>query len=284
MRRRKDKKMSKLKSNINFGISKEETCLLLLRHTAYRRGEFITDVYMQRENLSSKSPSNGDFKGESTDTWHGGGTSRSSVEVAVMAVERRGSIVRPCQGEKLTSSEGIETDKAKPFRISRQSLYAAYKKVSSNKGSGGVDGISMEAFVKDYKNHLYKLWNRMNSGSYMSPAVRLKEISKKGGGLRPLGIPTIADRIIQTVVKELMGQELEPLFDENSYGYRPGKSAIEAVGKAREMCWKYDWVIDFDIKGFFDNIPHELLMKAVRKHCKTRWILLYIERWLVAPL
>ena len=288
MRRRKDKMMSKLKSSINFGISKEVTCLPVLWHPAYRRRELITGVCMERENLSSrcegKSPSNGDCKGESTDAWHGGGTSRSSEEVAVMAVERRGSIVGPCRGEKLTSSGGIETDKAKPFSISRQSVYAAYKKVSSNKGSGGVDGISMEAFERDYKNHLYKLWNRMSSGSYIPPPVRLKEITKKGGGVRPLGIPTIADRIGQTVVKELLEQELEPLFDENSYGYRPGKSAIEAVGKTREMCWKYDWVIDLDIKGFFDNIPHGLLMKAVRKHCKTRWMLLYIERWLVAPL
>jgi RNA-directed DNA polymerase len=280
--------MSKPKSSINLGTIKEETCLPALGHPAYRRRELITGVYTEREKLSSrcegKTSSNRDCKRESADAWHGGGTSRSSEEAAVMAAEQRGSIVRPCQGEKLTSSGGIETDKAKPFSISRQSVYAAYRKVSSNNGSGGVDGISMEEFNKAYKNHLYKLWNRMGSGSYIPPAVRLKEIAKKGGGVRPLGIPTIADRVGQTVVKELLEQELEPLFDENSYGYRPGKSAIEAVGKAREMCWKYDWVVDLDIKGFFDNIPHGLLMKAVRKHCKVRWVLLYIERWLVAPL
>lgn len=117
----------------------------------------------------------------------------------------------------------------------------------------------------------------MSSGSYIPPAIRLKEIAKKGGGVRPLDIPTIADRIGQTVVKELLEKELEPLFDENSYGYRPGKSAIEAVGKAREMCWKYDWVVDLDIKGFFDNIPHGLLIKAVRKYCKVRWMLLAVS-------
>lgn len=261
MRCRKDKMVSKLKSSINFGISEEVTCLSVLWHLADWWRELITGVCMERENLSSrcerKSPSNGDCKGESTDAWHGGGTSRSSEEVAVMAVERRGSIVGLCQGEKLTSSVGIETDKVKPFSKRRQNVN--------------------EAFAKDYKSHLYKLWNWISSGSYFPPAIRMKNLSKKGGGVGPLGISTIANRIGQTVVKELLEQELEPLFDENSYGYRPGKSTIKAVGKAREMCWKYDWVIHLDIKGFFDNIPHGLLMKDVRKHCKTRWILLYIE-------
>jgi RNA-directed DNA polymerase len=172
----------------------------------------------------------------------------------------------------------------KPFSISKQWVYNAYLKVKSNKGSGGVDGISLNEFDKDYKNHLYKLWNKMSSGSYMPPPVKLMEIPKKGGGLRPLGIPTIADRIGQTVVKELLEPELEPLFHEDSYGYRTGKSAIDAVSKAKERCWKQSWVIDLDIKGFFDNIAHDMLMKAVRRHCDCKWMLLYIERWLVAPL
>ena len=172
----------------------------------------------------------------------------------------------------------------KPFSISKQWVYDAYLKVKSNKGSGGVDGISLKEFDKDYKNYLYKLWNKMSSGSYIPPPVKLMEIPKKGGGLRPLGIPTIADRIGQTVVKDLLEPVLEPLFHEDSYGYRIGKSAIDAVAKARERCWKHSWVIDLDIKGFFDNIPHDLLMKAVRKHCDCKWMLLYIERWLVAPL
>lgn len=174
--------------------------------------------------------------------------------------------------------------KAKPFTISKYLVFNAYKQVRSNKGSGGVDGVSLEEFNKDLENHLYKLWNKMSSGSYIPPAVRLMEIPKKDGGKRPLGIPTISDRIGQTVVKAHLEQMLEPLFHEDSYGYRPKKRAHEAVAKARERCWKYDWVIDLDIKGFFDNIPHELLMKAVRKHCKEKWMLLYIERWLVAPL
>jgi RNA-directed DNA polymerase len=174
--------------------------------------------------------------------------------------------------------------KAKPFTISKYLVYTAYKRVRSNKGSGGVDGVSLAGFNKDLENHLYKLWNQMSSGSYIPPAVKLMEIPKKDGGKRPLGIPTISDRIGQTVVKAHLGQLLEPMFHEDSYGYRPGKSALDAVAKARERCWRYDWVIDLDIKGFFDNIPHDLLMRAVRKHCKEKWMLLYIERWLVAPL
>ncbi len=172
----------------------------------------------------------------------------------------------------------------KPFSIRKQWVLEAYLKVKSNKGSGGVDGISLKEFGEQYKKYLYKLWNQMSSGSYLPPPVRLKEIAKKDGGVRPLGIPTVADRIGQTVVKELLEPVLEPLFHEDSYGYRPGKSAVDAVAKARVRCWKQAWVIDLDIKGFFDNIPHDLLMKAVRRHCDCKWMILYIERWLVAPL
>jgi RNA-directed DNA polymerase len=174
----------------------------------------------------------------------------------------------------------------KAFSISKRWVYLAYLKVKSNKGSSGVDEISLKEFEKDnnYRNYLYKLWNQMSSGSYFPPAVKLMEIPKKDGGKRPLGIPTITDRIAQTVVRGLLEPALEPLFHENSYGYRPNKSAVDAVAKARERCWKQSWVIDLDIKGFFDNIPHDLLMKAVRKHCDCKWMILYIERWLVAPL
>ena len=175
-------------------------------------------------------------------------------------------------------------NKTKPLSISKRWVYRAYQKVKSNKGSGGVDGMSLEQFEIKYRDHLYKLWNQMSSGSYMPPPIRLIEIPKKDGGKRPLGIATIADRIGQTVVRGLLEPALEPLFHENSYGYRPNKSATEAVAKARERCWKQSWVVDLDIKGFFDNIPHDLLMKAVRKHCQIKWMLLYIERWLVAPL
>jgi len=174
--------------------------------------------------------------------------------------------------------------KTKSFSISRRLLSMAYQKVSSNKGAGGVDGISLESFHVNYKDHLYRLWNRMSSGSYIPPPVKLKEIPKKGGGLRPLGIPTVADRIAQTVVRGLLEPSLELIFHKDSYGYRPGKSALEALSKARERCWRLNWVVDVDIKGYFDNIPHDLLMKALHRHCQVRWMLLYIERWLKAPL
>jgi len=204
-----------------------------------------------------------------------------------MEVERRENIIWFIMDENYLPIGGLggtKMNETKPFSINRQWVMNAYLKVRSNRGSGGVDGVSLKAFGEDYKKNLYRLWNQMSSGSYIPPPVKLMEIAKKDGGIRPLGIPTVADRIGQTVVKELLEVVLEPVFHEDSYGYRPGKSAIEAVAKAKERCWRYGWVIDLDIKGFFDNIPHDLLMKAVRKHCDCKWMLLYIERWLVAPL
>jgi RNA-directed DNA polymerase len=174
--------------------------------------------------------------------------------------------------------------KTKPFEISKDLVLQAYLQVRENGGSAGIDGLSLEAFDQGRRNHLYRIWNRMSCGSYMPSPVLLVEIPKKGGGKRPLGIPTITDRIAQTVVTMVLEPELDKLFHEDSYGYRPGKSAIEAVGKTRQRCWRYDWVLDLDIKGFFDSIPHDLLLKAVQKHIDCRWILLYIERWLKAPV
>ena len=174
--------------------------------------------------------------------------------------------------------------KAKPFNISKRVVFEAYKRVRANKGASGVDEESIADFEKDLKNNLYKIWNRMSSGSYFPPAVRLAEIDKKGGGLRKLGIPTVADRIAQMVAKMYLEPNVEPIFHPDSYGYRPGKSAIEAVGVARKRCWRYNWVVDLDIKGFFDNINHDLLMRAVCKHTDSKWLLLYIERWLKAPM
>jgi RNA-directed DNA polymerase len=174
---------------------------------------------------------------------------------------------------------------AKSYLISKQVVYEAYKKVKANQGAEGVDKETVEDFERDLKGNLYKIWNRMSSGSYYPPAVRRVEIPKDGGKkIRKLGIPTVADRVAQMVGKMYLEPIVEPIFHEDSYGYRPGKSAIDAVGKARERCWKYDWVLDVDIKGFFDNIDHELMMKAVRKHTECKWILLYIERWLKAPV
>lgn len=174
-------------------------------------------------------------------------------------------------------------ENSKPYEISKQIIMAAYKKVKANKGSAGVDGIDFEKYEENLKGNLYKLWNRMSSGSYFPKPVKAVEIPKKDGGTRRLGIPTIDDRVAQMTAKLVIEPALESLFHIDSYGYRPNKSAIDAVGMARQRCWKYDYVIDLDIKGLFDNIDHELLMKAVRKHVKERWILLYIERWLKAP-
>jgi RNA-directed DNA polymerase len=173
---------------------------------------------------------------------------------------------------------------AKPYALSKQVVGEAYQKVKANYGAAGVDGQSIEAFEADLKNNLYKIWNRMSSGSYFPPPVRLVEIPKATGGLRPLGIPTVADRVAQMVVKMHLEPLVEPRFHDDSYGYRPGKSALDAVATARQRCWRSDWVIDLDIKGFFDNLDHNLVMKSVRHHDKTPWVLLYIERWLRAPV
>src|ERR1039458_3425742 len=231
---------------------------------------------------------------------------------------------------------------AKPFEISKQVVWEAYEKVKANKGAAGVDGESIEEFEEDLKGNLYKLWNRMSSGTYFPPPVRAVEIPKKGKGVRTLGVPTVADRIAQTVVRSYLEPDVEPMFHPDSYGYRPGRSALDAVatcrkrcwkrdwevGRAsgrglefrrvlfrsylepdvepmfhpdsygyrpgrsaldavatcRKRCWKRDWVIDLDIRSFFDSIPHSLMLKAVSRHTDLRWVVLCIERWLVAPL
>lgn len=173
---------------------------------------------------------------------------------------------------------------AKPFCISKWEVWEAYRRVKANKGAAGVDEQSITDFERKLKDNLYKLWNRLSSGSYFPPPVRTVKIPKADGGERKLGIPTVSDRIAQMVVKLRLEPEVDQLFHADSYGYRPGKSALEAVGQARQRCWRYDWVVDLDIKGFFDNIDHELLIRAVRKHAKDKWVVLYIERWLKAPV
>ena len=173
---------------------------------------------------------------------------------------------------------------AKPFPVTKRQVWEAYKRVKANKGGAGVDGQTLEDFERDLGGNLYKLWNRMASGSYMPPPVKRVEIPKEGGGVRPLGVPTVADRVAQMVVKQVLEPELEGQFHPDSYGYRPGKSAHQAIGQARKRCWHNDWVLDLDIKGFFDNIDHSLLLKALRRHTDERWILLYVERWLQAEV
>jgi len=167
--------------------------------------------------------------------------------------------------------------------ITKRQVWEAYKKVKRNKGSGGVDGIDFEKFESNLENNLYKLWNRLSSGSYMPPAVLRVEIPKSDGGIRVLGIPTIADRVSQMVVKDYLEPKLEKIFHNDSYGYRPNKSAHQALEATRKRCWQYPFVLDLDIKGFFDNIDHELMIKALELHIDTKWEMLYIKRWLVAP-
>src|SRR5438270_3672970 len=175
-------------------------------------------------------------------------------------------------------------NEAKPFETSKWEVWEAYKRVKAKQGAAGVDEQTIAVFERDLKGNLYKIWNRMSSGSYFPSPVRTVKIPKATGGERKLGIPTVSDRIVQMVVKSRLELVVDPLFHPDSYGYRPGKSALDAVGQARQRCWRYDWVIDLDIKGFFDNIPQDLLLRAVKKHAKERWIVLYIERWLKAPV
>lgn len=171
----------------------------------------------------------------------------------------------------------------KSFEISKHVVMDAYRRVKANRGAAGIDNESIGMFDTDLKRNLYRIWNRMSSGSYFPPAVKQVEIEKKNGGTRVLGVPTVSDRVAQMVVKLYVEPQLDRLFLADSYGYRPGKSAKQAIAITRQRCWRYDWVVEFDIKGAFDNLDHDLLMKAARKHIRDRWILLYIERWLKAP-
>jgi RNA-directed DNA polymerase len=173
----------------------------------------------------------------------------------------------------------------KSFDISKREVWEAYEKVKANKGAPGVDGCSLEEFEKDLKNNLYRIWNRMSSGSYFPPPVLAVEIPKPhGGGTRVLGVPTVADRIAQTVVARRLEVKVEPIFHPDSYGYRPGRSALDAVATCRKRCWETDWVVDLDIQKFFDSVPWDLIVKAVEAHTDQPWVVLYVKRWLVAPL
>jgi len=172
----------------------------------------------------------------------------------------------------------------KSHDITKRQVWEAYKKVKANKGSAGVDGIDFEKFEANLENNLYKLWNRLSSGSYMPSAVLRVEIPKSDGGVRRLGIPTIADRVAQMVVKDYLEPKLEKIFHNDSYGYRPKKSAHQALKVTRQRCWNHSFVLDLDIKGFFDNIDHELMIKALEVHTDTKWVLLCIKRWMLAPV
>lgn len=174
--------------------------------------------------------------------------------------------------------------KTKPFEISQESVKLAWIKVKANKGSAGVDKMTIKDFETNCEDYLYKLWNRLSSGTYFPPPVKSVEIPKGNAGTRKLGIPTVTDRIAQMVVKDFLEPLVESKFHEDSYGYRPKKSAKEALGVCRKRNWEYDWLIDMDIKGFFDNLNHELVLKAVKFHCEEKWVHLYVKRWLEAPI
>src|SRR3954447_8473835 len=180
---------------------------------------------------------------------------------------------------------GGSTPKGKSFEISKHLIVEAWEKVRANGGAPGVDAVSISVFGSDVRNNLYKLWNRMSAGSYLPAPVRAVEIPKDhGAGVRTLGVPVLADRVAQTAVARLLEEKLEPIFHPDSYGYRPGRSAHDALVRTRRRCWKQNWVLDLDIQAFFDSVPHDLLLKAVAHHTDERWVLLYIGRWLTAPM
>jgi RNA-directed DNA polymerase len=174
----------------------------------------------------------------------------------------------------------------KPFDISKRLVWQAWGRVKANKGAAGVDGVSIEDFEKDLKNNLFKIWNRMSSGTYFPPAVRAVEIPKADGGTRVLGVPTVGDRVAQTVAALMLEPRMESIFHEDSYGYRPKRGALDAVAKCRERCWEKSWVIDLDVRKFFDTVSWDLMVKAVRANVthEQRWIVLYVKRWLAAPI
>ena len=180
---------------------------------------------------------------------------------------------------------GGANPKVKSFEIPKRLVFEAWKKVRANDGAPGVDRVSITEFESREGDSLYKLWNRMSAGSYMPSPVRAVEIPKDHGtGVRVLGVPTTADRVAQTAVAMLLEEKLEPIFHPDSYGYRPGRSAHDALAVTRRRCWEKDWVLDLDIRSFFDSVPHDLLLQAVAHHTRERWVLLYIERWLKAPM
>jgi RNA-directed DNA polymerase len=225
-------------------------------------------------------------KGQSTDARHRGGPARTSDEGAVMEPEQRGWAA---QGSEGTNPPGKESPsnpkpKVKSFDISKRLVYRAWKKVQANAGALGVDAVGIAEFAAEEKNNLYKLWNRMSAGSYMPGPVRAVEIPKSDGGVRTLGVPNVADRVAQTAAAMLLEEKLEPIFHPDSYGYRRGRSAHDALAAARKRCWKYDWTIDLDVQKFFDSVPWDLMVKAVAHHTQERWVPLYVDRWLRAPI
>jgi RNA-directed DNA polymerase len=172
----------------------------------------------------------------------------------------------------------------KPFEFPKRLVWESYQRVKANRGAAGIDAVSIDEFDRDQSRNLYRIWNRLSSGSYFPPAVKAVPIPKKSGGTRTLGVPTVGDRIAQTAVVLVLEPLLEPVFHPDSYGYRPGKSAHDAIAVTRQRCWQRDWVLEYDIRGLFDNIDHHLLLRALRHHCDEPWVLLHVQRWLTAPM
>jgi RNA-directed DNA polymerase len=204
-----------------------------------------------------------------------------------MGLERRG---RADQGQSEANPVGEEPrerpkPKVKSFEIGKRLVFEAWEKVRSNKGAPGVDAMSVELFGQQLRDNLYKLWNRMSSGSYFPGPVRGVAIPKDhGAGVRLLAVPNTVDRVAQTAAAMLLEERLEPIFHPDSFGYRPGRSAHDALSVAWKRCWDKDWVVDFDIRAFFDSVPHDLIVRAVAHHTDEHWVLLYIARWLKAPM
>jgi len=220
-----------------------------------------------------------------TEALYDGGLSRSSEEASVMGVERRAGVIQ--LELPLTTLENQGRDKGsstKSVPITKQMVWKAYKKVRSNKGAAGIDRETIAMYKERLSDNLYILWNRMSSGCYFPSSVLEAEIPKGDGRKRKLGIPTVNDRVAQQVLKSYLEPRLEAEFYDQSYGYRPLKNAHQAIAQVRRNVRKYSWVIDMDIKGFFDNMSHELLQKAIDRHVEEKWVKMYINRWLVAPI
>src|ERR1700688_2176864 len=219
---------------------------------------------------------------KNTDAGVRGGVAHGSEESLVTRGERRGGVDRSSRAANPQAGMSGRTS-TKPYVIAKRAVWEAYQRVKANRGAAGIDEETIAMFEQNLSRNLYKLWNRMSSGSYFPPPVKQVEIPKAKGGTRKLGIPTVSDRIAQTVVKQIIEPIIDPIFHPDSYGYRPGRSAKQAIAVTRKRCWRFDWVVEFDIKSAFDQIDHGLLMKAVHSHIKEDWILLYLKRWLTAP-
>jgi RNA-directed DNA polymerase len=222
---------------------------------------------------------------QNTEVMCDGGLSRSSEEASVMGVERRAEVVQLELDFTTLGNQGMTKPiLTKGIPITKQMVYEAYKKVHRNKGAAGIDEESLEDFDLGKAKNLYKIWNRMSSGSYFPMGVREVSIPKADGKKRKLGIPTVSDRIAQEVVRTYIEPRLEKEFSANSYGYRPLRNTHQAVAKVKENVLKYPWVIDMDIKGFFDNMSHEKVILALEKHISEKWVIKYVKRWLTAPM